>query len=47
LGFDAGIRTLQRTLQGAVRKAVRIIVERKFPEVIITRENAKIFMPKY
>jgi ATP-dependent Lon protease len=47
LGFDAGIRTLQRTLQGAVRKAVRIIVERKFPEVVITRENAKIFMPKY
>ncbi|MFH2118429.1 MAG: AAA family ATPase [Candidatus Paceibacterota bacterium] len=47
LGFDAGIRTLQRTLQGAVRKAVRIIVERGFPEVIITQENAKIFMPKY
>ncbi len=47
LGFDAGIRTLQRTLQGAVRKAVRIIVERKFPEVIITKDNAKIFMPRY
>ena len=47
LGFDAGIRTLQRTLQGAVRKAVRIIVERGFPDVIITQENAKIFMPKY
>lgn len=47
LGYDAGIRTLQRTLQGAVRKAVRIIVERGFKEVIITPENAKIFMPKY
>jgi ATP-dependent Lon protease len=47
LGYDAGIRTLQRTLQGAVRKAVRIIVERKFSEVVITKDNAKIFMPKY
>jgi ATP-dependent Lon protease len=47
LGYDAGIRTLQRTLQGAVRKAVRIIVERGFKEVVINSENAKIFMPKY
>ena len=47
LGFDAGIRTLQRTLQGAVRKAARILVERGFKEVIITRDNVKIFLPKY
>lgn len=47
LGYDAGIRTLQRTLQGAVRKAARIIVERGFKEVIITNDNAKIFLPTY
>ncbi|HCC84913.1 MAG TPA: hypothetical protein DEP87_04495 [Candidatus Pacebacteria bacterium] len=47
LGFDAGIRTLQRTLQGAVRKAARIIVERGFTEVYITVENSKIFLPAY
>jgi len=47
LGFDAGIRTLQRTLQGAVRKAVRIIVERGFSQVFITVENSKIFLPTY
>ena len=47
LGFDAGIRTLQRTLKGAVRKAARIIVERGFDEVVITQENAKIFLPSY
>lgn len=47
LGYDMGIRTLQRTLQGAVRKAVRIIVERGFAEVIITPENVKIFLPQY
>lgn len=47
LGFDAGIRTLQRTLQGAVRKAARIIVERGFDKVVITQQNAKIFLPSY
>jgi ATP-dependent Lon protease len=47
LGYDAGIRTLQRTLQGAVRKAVRIIVERGFAEVYITLDNVKIFLPAY
>lgn len=47
LGFDAGIRTLQRNIQGAVRKAARILVERGYNEVIITRDNAKIFLPQY
>lgn len=47
LGFDAGIRTLQRTLQGAVRKAARIIVERGFNQVVVTEENVKIFLPRY
>lgn len=47
LGYDAGIRTLQRTLQGAVRKASRIIVERGFTEVHINLENRKIFLPTY
>ncbi len=47
LGYDAGIRTLQRTLQTAVRKAARIIVEKGYPEVVITPENSKIFLPQY
>ncbi|MBU0579343.1 AAA family ATPase [Patescibacteria group bacterium] len=47
LGFDAGIRTLQRNLKGAVRKSARIIVEKGYSEVIITKENAKIFLPQY
>lgn len=47
LGFDAGIRTLGRNLQGAVRKAARILVEKNYDEVIITPENAKIFLPQY
>ncbi len=47
LGFDAGIRTLGRTLEGAVRKAARIIVEKGYPEIVITLENKNIFLPQY
>ena len=47
LGFDAGIRTLGRTLEGAVRKAARIIVEKGYKEVVITLENKNIFLPQY
>jgi len=47
LGFDMGIRTLQRTLEGAVRKAARIIVEKGYDKVVITPENTKIFLPQY
>jgi ATP-dependent Lon protease len=47
LGYDAGIRTLQRTLQGVVRKAARIVVEKGYPQVIVTQENSKIFMPQF
>lgn len=47
LGYDAGIRTLQRTLQGAARRAARIIVEKNYPQVEINKDNAKIFLPSY
>lgn len=47
LGYDMGIRTLQRTLEGAVRKAARILVEKGYPEVVITLENYQIFLPQY
>lgn len=47
LGYDAGIRTLQRTLQALIRKAARIVVEKGYPQVVITEENSKIFMPQY
>jgi ATP-dependent Lon protease len=47
LGYDAGIRTLQRTLQSLIRKCARIIVEKGYPQVIINQQNAKIFLPQY
>ena len=47
LGYDAGIRTLQRTLQGAVRKAARVIVEQQVPQVVVNEQNIKYFLPQY
>lgn len=47
LGYDAGIRTLQRTLQSMVRKAARIIIEKGYPQVIVTQQNSKIFLQQY
>lgn len=47
LGYDAGIRTLQRTLKGAVRKAARILVERDFERVVINQQSYKIFLPNF
>lgn len=47
LGYDAGIRTLERTLQGAVRKAAREIVEKQVPQVNITEQNVNTFLPQY
>jgi len=47
LGYDAGIRTLERTLQGAVRKAAREIVEKQVPQVTITDQNVNAFLPQY
>ncbi len=47
LGFDAGIRTLQRTLQGMVRRTARIMVEKGYTQVVVNQSNIKIFMPQY
>jgi ATP-dependent Lon protease len=47
LGFDAGIRTLERTIQGLSRKVARMIVERKGESFKITAQNVKEFLPQY
>jgi len=46
LGFDAGIRTLERTIDGVVRKVAREIVEGKEKGVKITSTNAKEYLPQ-
>ena len=45
LGFDSGIRTLERTIDGVCRKVARAIVEKKAEKIIITNENIKQFLP--
>ena len=44
LGFDAGIRTLERTIDGIVRKVAKQIVEGKADFVKITPENVKEYL---
>ncbi len=46
LGFDAGIRTLERTIQGVVRKVARMEIEGKGKAFRITTENVKEFLPR-
>ncbi|MBQ6437833.1 AAA family ATPase [bacterium] len=47
LGYDMGIRTLERTLDNMIRKAVRIMVEQGYNEIYINPDNQKIFLPQY
>lgn len=47
LGFDAGIRTLERTIQGMVRKVAKMVVNNQGEKFHITDENAKQYLPTY
>ncbi len=44
LGFDSGIRSLERTIEGICRKTARLVVEEKAQSVHITNENVKEFL---
>ncbi|MFC1625850.1 AAA family ATPase [Patescibacteria group bacterium] len=46
LGYDAGIRTLERNIDGIVRKVSKLIVEGKGKSFRVTSENAKQFLPQ-
>ena len=47
LGYDAGIRTLERTIEGVARKIAREIVEGKHEHFHLTLENIKHYLPTY
>jgi len=47
LGFDSGIRTLERTINGICRKVARQIVEGKSQSFHITTQNVKQFLPTW
>jgi ATP-dependent Lon protease len=46
LGYDAGIRTLERNIDGVVRKVARQMVEGKTQKVQLTSQNVKEFLPQ-
>ncbi len=47
LGFDAGIRTMERTINAIVRKAAKKMVLGQGNTFRITMENIKEYLPKY
>ena len=47
LGFDSGIRTLERTIAGICRKIARMVVEGKGSTFQITEENVKQYLPTW
>ena len=46
LGFDAGTRTLERTIKGVVRKIARLMVEGKDQKYDLTPDNIKGYLPR-
>ncbi|EKE13441.1 MAG: hypothetical protein ACD_13C00015G0006 [uncultured bacterium] len=46
LGYDAGIRTLERNIDGVVRKVAKMIVEGKAQSMHVTAQNVKEFLPQ-
>jgi len=47
LGYDAGVRTLERTIEGIARKVAKMIVEGGARSFCLTRENIKEFLPTW
>lgn len=45
LGFDAGMRTLDRTISGICRKVAKLKVEGKAGKITLTEENLKEYIP--
>ena len=47
LGFDAGVRTLQRNIEGLCRKVAKMIFEGKTKQIVIDESNVKFFLPQW
>ena len=47
LGFDAGMRTLDRTINGICRKVAKLKVEDKIENLILSKENLKQYLPSW
>lgn len=47
LGFDAGVRTLKRNIEGLCRKSAHLIFEGKTKQITIDESNVKQFIPQW
>lgn len=47
LGFDAGVRTLQRNIEGLCRKSAKLILDGKATTVTVDESNVKQFIPQW
>ncbi len=47
LGFDAGVRTLQRNIEGMCRKVAKVILEGKVKQIIVDESNIKTYLPQW
>jgi ATP-dependent Lon protease len=47
LGFDAGVRTLKRNIEGLCRKVAMIILSGKEKQVTIDENNVKYYIPQW
>ncbi len=47
LGFDSGIRSLERTINGIVRKAALEVVEGKITTLTLNERNIKAYLPQW
>lgn len=47
LGYDAGLRTLKRTIEGICRRVAKLIVEGKGKSFHLKPENIKEFLPQW
>lgn len=47
LGFDAGMRTLDRTISGICRKVAKLKLEGKLQNITITAQNVKEYLPTW
>jgi ATP-dependent Lon protease len=47
LGYDAGIRSLERTINGMCRKVARMIIDGETKQVTVNEQNIKQFVESY
>jgi ATP-dependent Lon protease len=47
LGFDAGVRTLKRNIEGMCRKVALMIFDGQTKQIIVDSSNVKHFLPQW